>query len=113
MICKNYNIKDYNSIIYNLNISDISVIIFNIRSCNKNINNFFILLDNLYNKPDIIILTETWLINTDDPSIYFNNYNIFLNNRTLKIKKEVGELLYLQINLKCMCNKRINYFYYR
>ena len=89
MICKNYNIKEYNSIIYNLN-KDISVIIFNIRSFNKNINNFLILLDNLYNKLDIIILTETWLINTDDPSIYFNNYNIFLNNRTLKIKKRGG-----------------------
>ena len=76
MICENYNIKDYNSIIYNFN-TDISVIIFNIRSFNKNINNFLILLDNLYNKPDIIILTEIWLINTDDPSIYFNNYNIF------------------------------------
>ena len=70
--------------------TDISVIIFNIRSFNKNINNFLILLDTLYNKPDIIILTETWLINTDDPSIYFNNYNIFLNNRTLKIKKRGG-----------------------
>ena len=58
MICHNYNIKDYNRIIYNLN-TDISVIIFNIRSFNKNINNFFISLDNLYNKPDIIILTET------------------------------------------------------
>ena len=31
------------------------------------------------------MLTENWLINTDDPSIYLNNYNIFLNNRTLKI----------------------------
>ena len=89
MICHNYNIKDYNRITYNLN-TDISVIIFNIRSFNKNINNFLILLDTLYNKPDIIILTETWLINTDDPSIYFNNYNIFLNNRTLKIKKRGG-----------------------
>ena len=64
MICHNYNIKDYNRITYNLN-TDISVIIFNIRSFNKNINNFLILLDTLYNKPDIIILTETWLINTD------------------------------------------------
>ena len=97
MICHNYNIKDYNRIIYNLN-TDISVIIFNIRSFNKNINNFLILLDTLYNKPDIIIITETWLINTDDPSIYFNNYNIFLNNRTLKIKKRGGALLYLKIN---------------
>ena len=88
IICHNYNIKDYNRITYNLN-TDISVIIFNIRSFNKNINNFLILLDTLYNKPDIIILTETWLINTD-PSIYFNNYNIFLNNRTLKIKKRGG-----------------------
>ena len=70
--------------------TDISVIIFNIRSFNKNINNFLILLDTLYNKPDIIILTEMWLINTDDPLIYFNNYNIFLNNRTLKIKKRGG-----------------------
>ena len=85
MICKNYNIKDYNSIIYNLN-TDISAIIFNIRSFNKNINNLLI-LDNLYNKPDIIILTETWLINTDDSSIYFNNYNICLNKRILKIHK--------------------------
>ena len=89
MICHNYNIKDYNRITYNLN-TDISVIIFNIRIFNKNINNFLILLDTLYNKPDKIILTETWLINTDDPSIYFNNYNIFLNNRTLKIKKRGG-----------------------
>ena len=97
MICHNYNIKNYNKITYNLN-TDISVIIFNIRSFNININNFLILLDTLYNKPDIIILTETWLINTDDPSIYFNNYNIFLNNRKLKIKKEVGALIYLQIN---------------
>ena len=62
MICHNYNIKYYNRITYNLN-TDISVIIFNIRSFNKNINNFLILLDTLYNKPDIIILTETWLIN--------------------------------------------------
>ena len=76
MICKNYNIKYYNSIIYNLN-TDISIIVYNIRSFNTNINNFLIVLDNVYNKPDIIILTETWLINTDDPSIYFNNYNIF------------------------------------
>ena len=83
MICHTYIIKNFNRITYNLN-TDISVIIFNIRSFNKNINNFLILLDTLYNKPDIIILTETWLINTDDPSIYFNNYNIFLNNRTLK-----------------------------
>ena len=51
MICHNYNIKDYNRITYNLN-TDISVIIFNIRSFNKNINNFLILLDTLYNKPD-------------------------------------------------------------
>ena len=96
MICHNYNIKDYNRITYNLN-TDISVIIFNIRSFNKNINNFLILLDTLYNKPDIIILTETWLINTDDPSIYFNNYNIFLNNRTLKIKKRGGGVAILVI----------------
>ena len=67
-------------------------------------------LDNFYNKPDIIMLTETWLINTDDPSIYFNNYNIFLNNRTLK--KRGGVLLYLQIHFRCMCNIRIKYFYY-
>ena len=66
--------------------TDISIIIFNIR-INTNIYTFLILLDNLYNKSDIIILTETWLINTDDPSIYFNDYNLFLNNRTLKIKK--------------------------
>ena len=98
MICKNYNINVYNSIIYNFN-KYILVIIFNIRNFNKNINNFLILLDNFDNKPDIIILTETWLINTDDPSIYFNNYNIFVNNRTLKIKIEVGVFLYLQINL--------------
>ena len=65
MICHNYNIKDYNRITYNLN-TNISVIIFNIRIFNKNINNFLILLDTLYNKPDIIILTETWLINTDN-----------------------------------------------
>ena len=58
MICHNYNIKDYNRIIYNLN-TDISVIIFNIRIFNKNINNFLILLDTLCIHPDIIILTET------------------------------------------------------
>ena len=52
------NIKDYNSIIYNLN-TDISVIILNIMSFDKNINTFLILFDNLYNKPDIIILTDT------------------------------------------------------
>ena len=74
MIFQNYNIKDYNSIIYNLN-TYISVIIFNIRTFITNINYFLILLDNVYNKPDIIILTETWLINTDDPSIDYININ--------------------------------------
>ena len=88
--------------------TDISVIIFNIRSFNKNINTFLILLDTLYNTPDIIILTETRLINTDDPSIYFNNYNVFLYNRILKLKIGGGVAILAEYT-----NRRINYFYYR
>ena len=38
-------------------------------------------MDNLTHKPDIIILTETWLTGKDYPHIYFPNYNMFIKNR--------------------------------
>ena len=62
----------------------------NIRSFNKNINTFNIFLDTLVSKPDIILLTETWLTDTDDPSIYLTYYKMFKTNRILKIKKKGG-----------------------
>ena len=40
----------------------------NIRSFNKNINKFNIFMDTLVSKPDILVLIETWFIDTDDTS---------------------------------------------
>ena len=71
----------------------------NIRSFNKNINTFNIFLDTLVSKPDIIVLTETWLTDTDDPSIYLTDYKMFKTNRILKIKKKVEELQFLLTNI--------------
>ena len=56
-----YTIKEYNNIYNTLNIT---ILMLNIRSFNKNINTFNIFLDTLVSKPDIIVLTETWLTDT-------------------------------------------------
>ena len=75
-----------------------------IRSFNKNINTFNIFLDTLVIKPDIItriiVLTETWLTDTDDPSI---DYKMYKTNRILKIKKKGGGVaIFAHKNLDCL-----------
>ena len=72
------------------------MILLNIRSFNKNINKLLIFIDNLTHKPDIIILTETWLTDKDYPDIYFPNCNIFY-------KKSVGGVIILVSKLIEFC----------
>ena len=48
----------------------------NIMSFNKNINIFNIFMVTLVSKPDILVITENWFIDTDDPSIYLKEYNM-------------------------------------
>ena len=66
-----YTIKEFN------NTSNITIFMLNIRSFNKNINTFNIFMDTLISKPDILVLTETWFIDTDDSSIYLKDYNMY------------------------------------
>ena len=73
------------------------------KSFNKNINKLLICIDNLTRKPDIIILTETWLTDKDYPDIYFPNCNIFIKNRILSNKKRGGGLLILVSKLIDCC----------
>ena len=54
-------------------------------------------------KPNIIILTETWLTDKDYPDIYFPNYNIFIKNRILSNKKRGGGVLILVSKLIECC----------
>ena len=95
-----YTIKEYNNIHNTLNIT---ILMLNIRSFNKNINTFNIFLDTLVSKPDIIVLTETWLTDTDDPSIYLTDYKMYKTNRILKIKKKGGGVaIFSHKNLDCL-----------
>ena len=95
-----YTIKEYNNIHNTLNIT---ILMLNIRSFNKNINTFNIFLDTLVSKPDIIVLTETWLTDTDDPSIYLTDYKMFKTNRILKIKKKGGGVaIFAHKHLDCL-----------
>ena len=95
-----YTIKEYNNIQNTLNIT---ILMLNIRSFNKNINTFNIFLDTLVSKPDIIVLTETWLTDTDDPSIYLTDYKMFKTNRILKIKKKGGGVaIFAHKHLDCL-----------
>ena len=71
------------------------MLLLNIRSLNKNINKLLIFIDNFPHKPDIIILIETWLTDTDYPNMYFPNYTIFIKNRILFTKKRGGCVLVL------------------
>ena len=101
MIDFNYDINEYNNIKYNTKLCN-SLLVFNIRSFNKNINKFLIFLDTLKVKPSIIIFTETWLTDLDDPTIYLPNYSLYQKNRLLKVKKGVvgwQYSLYLHLNL--------------
>ena len=95
------NIDEYNEIHYKD--TSLSMILLNIRSFNKNINKLLIFIDNLTHKPDIIILTETWLTDKDYPDIYFPNYNIFIKNRILSNKKRGGGVLILVSKLIECC----------
>ena len=62
----------------------------NIRNFNTNINKCNIFMDTLISKPDILVLSETLFIDTDNPSIYLKDYNMYKTNRKLQIKKKVG-----------------------
>ena len=57
------NKDEYNEIYYKD--TSLSMIVLNIRSFITNINKLLIFIDNLTHKPDIIILTETWLTDKD------------------------------------------------
>ena len=58
----------------------------NIISFNKNINTFNICMDTLVSKPDILLINETWIIDTDDPSIYLKSTTCKKTNRKIKSK---------------------------
>ena len=95
-----YTIKEYNNIHNTLNIT---ILMLNIRSFNKNINTFNIFLDTLVSKPDIIVLTEKWLTDTDDHSIYLTDYKMYKTNRILKIKKKGGGVaIFAHKNVDCL-----------
>ena len=92
----NYKLLSIDS--YNSNITkrdDISIFLLNICSFNKNINLLTEYLSCIHNKFNIILLTETWLTNHDNPSIYFPTYNVFQLNRLCKKKKRGGGVLAL------------------
>ena len=57
-------------------------------------------------KPDIIVLTETWLTDSDNTSLFVKNYNIFQTNRSFKNKKRGGGVLIF--SKKCLDCSYVN-----
>ena len=65
----------------------------NVRSLNENLNKLEVFVQSLYNKPTIIVCTETWIIQHIE---YFqlSGYNIYYNSR--KINRADGVVLYIR-----------------
>lgn len=69
------------------------ILLVNIRSINENNSNLEIFINNLNNKPAIIVCTETWLIK-DINTLKLSDYKIFYNES--KINRADGVVMYIK-----------------
>ena len=104
-------IDEYNdSTIFPPNLS-LSIINHNIRSLNCNGDNFIGLLNTILHKPDVIVLTETWL-SDDNKSLY--NIDRYTSYHTTRNTRGGGVSIYCSNTIKSsiipsliLCNKSI------
>ena len=68
---------------YNIHYNDVhlSVLSMNVRSFNANIDAFVGLLQSLQRQPDIIVLTETWIVRDNDNSCNIEGYHSYHTTR--------------------------------
>jgi hypothetical protein len=75
----------------------------NIRSYNKNFDEFMIWLNVIKIKYDLIILTETWLVEGDRDLVVIDGYDVFINKS--KRNQNDGVICYVNSALNVSCNE--------
>ena len=78
--CQYNDLKTFNQCFHNA--SDLFVLHLNIRSLQKNFDEFQSLIDNMKNKPHVILVTESWLDPSLSQSYMLKNYRLEVSSQT-------------------------------